>query len=165
MIWLVIILGVLADRVTKMLITAKLPLGAAIPVIGDNIFALKHVHNEGAAWSILSGRVGFLLIVTVIVTIIIAYMLYKTPKEKKLLRFSFALLISGALGNIIDRLLYGYVIDFLSFGSFPVFNVADCCVTVGIGLIIVLTLWDIKKENAAKGAAANKKQKDNEKQV
>lgn len=66
------------------------------------------------------------------------------------MRFSFALLIAGALGNIIDRVRLGYVIDFLSFPNFPIFNIADCCVTVAIALIIILTLLDLKKDNANK---------------
>ena len=147
MIWIVMIAGILADQVSKLLVAANLPFGVKIPIIG-NFFSLEYIHNEGAAWSILSGRVGLLLIVTVIVTIIIAYMLYKTPKEQKLLRFSYALLIAGVVGNIIDRVRLGYVIDFFSFPNFPVFNIADCCVTVSISLIIIITLKDIKKESA-----------------
>lgn len=147
MIWIVMIAGILVDQVSKLLVAAKLPFGVKIPIIG-NFFSLEYIHNEGAAWSILSGRVGLLLIVTVIVTIVIAFFLYKTPKEQKLLRFSYALLIAGAVGNIIDRVRLGYVIDFFSFPNFPVFNVADCCVTVSIALIIIITLSDMKKESA-----------------
>lgn len=147
MIWIVMIAGILADQASKLLVVANLPFGVKIPIIGD-FFSLQYIHNEGAAWSILSGRVGLLLIVTVLVTIIIAYLLYKTPKEQKLLRFSYALLIAGAVGNIIDRVRLGYVIDFFSFPNFPVFNIADCCVTVSIALVIIITLKDIKKESA-----------------
>ena len=147
MIWIVMIAGILADQVSKLLVVANLPFGVKIPIIGD-FFSLQYIHNEGAAWSILSGRVGLLLILTVLVTIIIAYLLYKTPKEQKLLRFSYALLIAGAVGNIIDRVRLGYVIDFFSFPNFPVFNIADCCVTVSIALVIIITLKDIKKESA-----------------
>lgn len=149
MIWLVMIVGLLADQLSKLWVASALPYESSISIIGD-FFALRYIHNEGAAWSILSGRVGLLLIVTVIVTVVIAWLLYKTPKENRLLRFSYALLIAGALGNIIDRVRLGYVIDFLAFPNFPVFNIADCCVTVSIGLIIILTLLDIKKDAAAK---------------
>ena len=140
------ILGVLADRITKILAAGNLPYEVPVPIIG-NIFSLEYIHNEGAAWSILNGRVGLLLIITVLVTIFIALLLHKTPKEHKFMRFSYALLISGALGNIIDRLYYGYVIDFLRFPNFPVFNIADCCVTVGIALIVILTIKEMKDES------------------
>jgi signal peptidase II len=152
MVWTVIILGVLLDQLTKIWVAANLPYETPIPIIG-NIFSLDYIHNEGAAWSILSGRVGFLLVITVLVTVVIAYLLYKTPKDQKLLRFSFALLIAGALGNIIDRVRLGYVIDFLRFPDFPIFNIADCFVTVSIALIVILTLIDVKKESDAKKAA------------
>ena len=149
MIWIVMIVGVLADQLSKLWVASALPYEASIPIIGD-FFALRYIHNEGAAWSIMSGRVGLLLIITVIVTVIIAWLLWKTPKENRLLRFSYALLIAGALGNIIDRVRLGYVIDFLAFPNFPVFNIADCCVTVSIGLIMILTLLDIKRETGSK---------------
>lgn len=149
MIWIVMIVGVLADQLSKLWVASALPYEASIPIIGD-FFSLRYIHNEGAAWSIMSGRVGLLLIITVIVTVVIAWLLWKTPKENRLLRFSYALLIAGALGNIIDRVRLGYVIDFLAFPNFPVFNIADCCVTVSIGLIIILTLLDIKRETDSK---------------
>ena len=156
MIWAVMILGVLADRITKILAAGNLPYGTPIPIIG-NIFSLEYIHNEGAAWSILNGRVGLLLIITVLVTVVIAWLLHKTPKEQKFMRFSYALLIAGALGNIIDRLYYGYVIDFLSFPNFPIFNIADCCVTVGIALIVILTIMDMKDESRSGQKTAPKK--------
>jgi signal peptidase II len=152
MIWIVMVLGVVIDQVTKFLAVNYLPFETAVPIIG-NIFSLQYIHNEGAAWSLMSGRVGLLIVITVIVTIFIGYLLYKTPKEQKLMRFSFALLIAGALGNIIDRVRLGYVIDFLSFPNFPIFNIADCCVTVAIAFIIILTLLDLKKDNANKKTA------------
>ena len=162
MIWAVMILGVLADRITKILAAGYLPYEVPVPIIG-NIFSLEYIHNKGAAWSILDGRVGLLLIITVAVTIFIAWLLHKTPKEQKFMRFSYALLISGALGNIIDRVYYGYVIDFLRFPNFPVFNIADCCVTVGIALIIILTIKDMIDES--KNNKNNKKPAQNGKKA
>ncbi len=153
--WLVIIVGLLADQLSKLWVASTLPYETSISVIGD-FFTLRYIHNDGAAWSLLSGRVGLLLVVTIIVTVAIAWLLYKTPKENRLLRFAYALLMAGALGNIIDRVRLGYVIDFLAFPNFPVFNLADCWVTVSIGLIIILTLLDIRKESAAKRSKPQK---------
>lgn len=155
MIWLVIILGIGLDQLTKWLVVNNLPYQSPIPIIGD-FFSLKYIQNEGAAWSILSGKVDFLIIVTAIVMVIIAVLLFKTPKEDKLMRFSFALVLAGGIGNLIDRIVLGYVVDFLAFPNFPVFNIADCCVTVGIFLIIIFTILDIKKESDQKKQSAKK---------
>lgn len=155
MIWIVMVLGISVDQITKALAATYLPYQASVPIIGD-FFSLRYIHNEGAAWSLLSGKVGLLLVVTIVVTLVVAYLLYKTPKEQTLLRFSFALLIAGAVGNIIDRVRLGYVIDFFSFPNFPVFNVADCCVTAAIALIIIATLLDMKKEKKEKRAESEK---------
>lgn len=155
MTWLVLILGIGLDRLSKWLAVNYLPFSAHIPIIGD-FFSLKYIQNEGAAWSILSGKIDFLIIVTLLMVIAIAILLWKTPKKDKHLRFSYALVLAGGIGNLIDRIFYGYVVDFLCFPNFPVFNIADCCVTVGIFLIIVFTFAEIKKDNRQKKQNGNK---------
>ena len=115
-------------------------------------------HDTAIAGSFGRGLIMYAcsVIIGIPLHLAVAYLLYKTPKEQTLLRFSFALLIAGAVGNIIDRVRFGYVIDFFSFPNFPVFNVADCCVTAAIALIIIATLLDMKKEKKEKRAESEK---------
>lgn len=109
-------------------------------IIIPNFFSISFVKNTGAAFSLLEGY-KFLFIILAIVAVIYICKTYINEKLNKLQQISIILLISGIVGNLIDRIIYGYVIDFLSFkfGSyfFPVFNIADMCITIGAGLLII----------------------------
>ncbi len=143
MLWLPVLVGVVtfaADRLTKLLVSANMSLGQSIPVI-QNIFHITYQTNDGAAFSILSGKVGLLIAATVlIIGILIAFIWIKKPKSK-LFGIAVALIISGALGNLADRVILGSVVDFLDaqFINFPIFNVADMCVVIGAGLFCIYT--------------------------
>lgn len=112
--------------------------------------------NTGAAWGMLSGKIIVFIIFTIIAVIVIArfmlntYRLLKRTNKLsiKLLNFSLALLMAGALGNLIDRIVHGYVIDFIYFKliNFPVFNVADCYVTVSCVFIIIICAFKLNEE-------------------
>lgn len=141
MLWLPAIMGIVtfaADRLTKHLVSANMSIRQSIPVIQD-IFHITYQTNNGAAFSILSGRVEFLIAATVlIIGALVAYILKMKPKSK-LFGIAAALIISGALGNLVDRITRGFVVDFLDarFINFPIFNVADICVVVGAALFCI----------------------------
>lgn len=129
---------VLVDQLTKYLTVQNIELHEIIPVVPD-VFSLTYIQNTGAAWSILEGRMIFFYVVTVIVVAGIVYNLHKYGHESKLFAVSLAFVLGGALGNFIDRLVHQYVIDMirLEFIDFPIFNIADAALTVGVLLMIV----------------------------
>ena len=105
----------------------------------------------GAAWGMLSGKINLFLIFTVIVVLLVTYVIINLPVTKKYvpLLITCTLLVSGAAGNFIDRVRFGYVRDFIYFKliNFPVFNVADCYVTVSVVLLIILILFVYKEDD------------------
>ncbi|GAB6929640.1 lipoprotein signal peptidase LspA [Paenibacillus sp. JCM 10914] len=140
----------LIDQGTKYLIASRLELYEQIPVIG-NFFVITSSRNRGAAFGILQDQLWFFIIVTVIVVGGVIWYLGKMIKEgRKLLPTALALVLGGALGNFIDRLVMGEVVDFLMFNfgnyTFPIFNIADSCIVIGVGLIILDTLLEGRRE-------------------
>ena len=137
------------DQVTKILAQGALK-GNPNAVIIKNVFELEYLENTGAAFSSFLGKQGFLIILTSLVLLGCIIEFLRIPSAKRFLglRLSFLLLISGAIGNLIDRARQGYVIDFFYFVpvNFPRFNVADIYVTVSVILLIVLVLWVYKEE-------------------
>lgn len=140
----------LIDQGTKYLIASKLELYEQIPVIGD-FFLITSSRNRGAAFGILQDQLWFFIVVTLIVVGGIVWYLRKVSKEgRKLLPTALALVLGGAIGNFIDRLVMGEVVDFLQFNfgnyTFPIFNIADSCIVIGVGLIILDTLLEGRRE-------------------
>jgi len=141
MLWLPVVMGVgtfAVDRLSKHFIAASMRLGQSIPVI-ENIFHITFKTNDGAAFSILSGKVPFLIITTLlIIGALVAFIIVKKPKSK-IFGIAVSLIISGALGNLVDRVALGHVVDFLDarFINFPIFNVADICVVIGAALFCI----------------------------
>ncbi|MFD1672235.1 signal peptidase II [Agrilactobacillus yilanensis] len=137
--WLAIAgVAVLLDQLVKHWIVANLVVGqtqALMPKLMD----LLYVRNYGAAWSILQGKTWFFYIVTTIATIVILYLLIRKKEVHPLFKISLSLLLGGALGNLIDRIHLGYVVDMfqLKFINFPIFNVADTFVTIGVILLFI----------------------------
>lgn len=121
-------------------------------ILIPNVFSLYYIQNTGAAWGIFAGRMTFFYIITVLVIGYLIYNFHKYKVESKLARLSFSFILSGAIGNFIDRLAYGYVVDMfrLDFINFPIFNVADVCLTIGVGLMIIYVLFLEKDENEVK---------------
>ena len=151
---ILIIIAVLAltalDQYSKYLALMKLKPIGNITVI-KNWFDLTFVENRGAAFGILEGQRWFFVAMTILVTGVAIYYLYKIRKEKNeytWLKVSIVLILAGAWGNCIDRLLRGYVVDYFEFTfiSFPVFNVADIYVVVGTILMSVLMFFVIEEE-------------------
>lgn len=139
--WLTLIFLV-ADQVTKQLIVSNMDLYQSIDILP--FFNLTYVHNLGAAFSFLADQGGwqrwFFTAIAAIASIVFIVWLAKTPKQQTLLSVAFALMLSGAVGNLIDRVLFGYVIDFLDFYGFgyhfPAFNIADSMIFIGAALMI-----------------------------
>lgn len=145
--YLIALIVFLVDQGTKYLIATRLELQEQISVIG-NFFIITSHRNRGAAFGILEGQRWFFFLVTFVVVIGIVWYLNKARATRKLLPVALGLVLGGAIGNFLDRLLNGEVVDFLmfNFGSytFPIFNVADSCIVIGVGLIILDSLRDLK---------------------
>ncbi len=143
---LISIIIFIIDLITKLIVDFKLELTKSIEVI-KNFFYLTKVFNYGASWSFLSGHQIFLIIITIIMLIILFLYQRKFQENKKNI-LAFGLLYGGIFGNLINRLVYDYVIDFLDFKifgyDFPVFNIADICIVLGIFLLMIAI---IKKED------------------
>ena len=137
------------DQWTKYLAVNHLKDQAPL-VLWEGVFELNYLENRGAAFGMLQGQKGIFLVSTVLVLALIALYYHRAPLGKRFVpvRVIGVLLLSGALGNMIDRVLQSYVVDFLyvKLIDFPVFNVADCYVTVGAVLMAVLFLFYYKDE-------------------
>lgn len=147
------VIPLIIDIITKNLIKSKLMLYDAVPVI-DGFFNIVYVLNPGAAFSFLhdmneSYRRLFFITVTIIAIFVVLYIFAR--EKSKINTAGFALILSGAIGNLIDRIVIGKVVDFLDFYyktyHFPAFNVADSCITIGVALIIIDMLFFSKKRD------------------
>ncbi len=145
LIGLTLTLILVLDQGTKIIVDRTIPLHHSIPVI-DNLFNLTHIRNTGAAFGILAGRRGwvrssFLLFFSLVAMVFIVVLLRRLPENEKTLTIALSFILGGAIGNLLDRLLYGEVIDFLDFYwsryHWPAFNAADSFITVGV----ILTLF------------------------
>jgi len=140
--WLTLIC-LIADQVTKHWVAGSFNLYESVQLLP--IFSLTYVHNPGAAFSFLADQGGwqrwFFTAIAAIACVVFIVWLAKTPKQQTLISVAFALMLSGAFGNLIDRVLFGYVIDFIDFhwqGShFPAFNIADSMIFIGAALMIL----------------------------
>jgi len=157
----------LLDQATKWAISSRLPLYAERPVI-DDFFSITHFRNAGAAFGILQNQRAFFLIVTVVVaTGVIWYLDKAVRRGRRMLAAALAMLLGGAVGNFVDRALYGEVVDFLQFRfrfewfgtpvdyTYPVFNLADSAIVVGVGLILLDSLLDRRRETPGGRASPN----------
>lgn len=137
------------DQLTKFMIDANMKLYQSISVI-ENFFAITYVRNTGAAWSILEGNMMFFYMIT-IVAIVLMVTFYKSSECDWISEWGIAMMLGGTLGNFLDRLRLQYVIDFLDFNifgyDFPVFNVADICLCLGVGIIILSFLLEGVRKN------------------
>lgn len=148
---LIIVLGLFLDRITKIWALNTLIKVPEIVLIKD-FFSFSYLENRGAAFGIFQNKVLFLSLITFIIMLAIVYYLIKYKPNSKLLRISLALILSGAIGNLIDRVGYKYVVDFIMLHYkdeyyFPTFNVADMLVVIGTAL---LAIYLMKEENYGK---------------
>ncbi len=146
--WALLLL--MADQFTKVLILGYYQLGDSTPV--TSFFNIVRVHNSGAAFSFLASAGGwqrwFFTAIGIGAALLIVWML-KNHASQKLFAFALASILGGAVGNVIDRVLYGYVVDFLDFHwrgwHFPAFNVADSAITVGAACLILDELLRVRR--------------------
>lgn len=136
------VIFILIDQIIKCIITNSLNLYQNVIVI-KNFFSITLVHNTGAAFSILSDNVYLLITISMIALVLIYYFLIRGNILKKIDVIIYCLLIGGIIGNLIDRIIFGYVIDYLSFKifnyNFPIFNLADIGIVVSVFLMIIKT--------------------------
>ncbi len=151
---LVVVIG---DQITKMIVDHTLQLNGSYTII-DNFFYFTYSHNKGAAWGMLQGHMYLFYVISFIAAAGMIYYFMESKEYQKLYRFGLVLVFSGMLGNLIDRVFYGYVRDFIDFiilgYDFPIFNVADMAICLGVGLILLevgieeYKIWKQSKLNA-----------------
>ena len=131
------------DQWLKIWIVTNYQLGETHSMI-DGIFSLTYLQNTGAAWSILEGRMIFFAIITVIAVAVVIYLMFRYRKNSLWFRFGLAFVLAGAIGNFIDRMQHGYVVDMFQFDfiNFPIFNIADMSLVCGVILIFIYALTD-----------------------
>jgi signal peptidase II len=143
---LIIISGLILalDQLSKLYIQRNMALRQPIDVIGD-IFRITYVRNTGAAFSILADRTYILIAISIVAAALIIFFYRRLPKNERWMRVAMSFILGGALGNLIDRLSYGAVIDFLDFGwksyRFATFNFADSFIDAGVIMIVVKVLF------------------------
>lgn len=150
--WLFVVAGILVavDQWTKWLVITNIPYGGVwSPWEWLTPYArIVHWSNTGVAFGMLQGMNPIFIALAFIVSIGIIYYYTKIEKRDWLIRIALMLELAGAVGNLIDRIQYGHVVDFISLGNFPVFNVADSCITVGV-IILLLGVWIQEKREKA----------------
>ena len=136
------------DQWSKYLTVQNISLGETKEFI-PGFLSLTHLRNTGAAWSLLEGKMIFFYVITVIVSIVIIYLLIKNYKKSIWYSVGLSFVLAGAIGNFIDRVRLGYVVDMLQtdFMNFPIFNVADSTLVIGVICIFIYLILD---EKAAK---------------
>ena len=148
-VYLTSVIVLLIDQIVKLLIKTNMNLNEEISII-PNFFSIQYLKNTGAAFSILENQTILLAITSIICISVIIYYLKKEENLTTAMYLSFGLVLGGILGNLIDRIVYQGVIDFLSFQifnyNFPVFNIADIGITIGVLVLIIIYISrDIKK--------------------
>lgn len=146
---LIAVISVILDQIVKYLIISKCTLYKKNPVI-DGFFNITYVQNRGAAWGILNNNIILLVVITVLALGLICSFIFKESNIKKLDIVLYGMLLGGIIGNFIDRIFRGYVIDFLDFiifgYDFPIFNIADMLIVISVGIMII-TYWRSRNEN------------------
>lgn len=148
--WLWLAFLVLAiDLASKFWVMTNFALYESVKLLP--FFNFTYVHNTGAAFSVFEGQRWPLILVAVLICSFLSFMLYRTAKESKMVNIAYCLIIGGALGNLVDRLVHGYVIDFLHFyikdWHYPVFNIADVAICIGAGLIVLDAIIATRKDD------------------
>ena len=158
MYYLIVVFLVVIDQLVKWWVRAAIPLGQSIPFI-PYLMDLTYVQNTGAAFSVFSQHTWLLTLISLAGSALLAFLLWKNYFPGWMGKLSLSLVLAGAVGNLIDRVVFGFVTDMFktTFMDFAVFNVADCCITVGVPLLF-LYVWfyvgrDEKKEGETDDAA------------
>ena len=143
LITLIVLIG--GDQFTKHLISSSMQLGQSQEII-DNFFYFTYAHNTGVAWGMLAGHLWLFIIVALISAVLMIIFFKRTRKEEILTRFGLVLTFAGMIGNLADRIVLGYVRDFIDViifnYKFPIFNIADVAVVIGVALIIIEIIFE-----------------------
>ena len=141
---------IVADQVTKWIVQTSMALQDSTPVLGD-FFRLTYIHNSGAAFGLKIGPPFVHTAISIVALLALVWLFRSVPSDNRIMRPALSMVLGGALGNIIDRVRLGMVVDFFDVGigalRWPVFNVADSCVTIGILLIALTSIPHMKLEN------------------
>jgi signal peptidase II len=148
LLWVLALVVFVLDQITKIWINARMPLGTYGPpgsiVVIEGFFNLVHVGNTGAAWSMLAGKSTFLALLAFVTLGAIYLWRHELGLRLRVVQLSFGLLCGGIVGNLVDRMVHGHVIDFLDFhfGSYiyPTFNIADSGICVGVAIYLIHSL-------------------------
>ena len=148
---ILVVVAILLDQAIKAAVEMWLPFQQAVPVIP--MLALYRTYNYGVAFSMLSGMEGwFIVTMRLLVVAFVLWLWRRTSKDRFFAHLGYAMIIAGALGNLVDRLIFGYVIDYVLFHtatwSFAVFNLADSFITIGAGALILDEILHMKKQDA-----------------
>jgi len=156
----ILLLGVALDQITKEMVLRSLPLKSHLTVI-NGFFNLVHIHNRGAVFGLLSSwsldfvRI-FFIITTGIVLAVVGYLWWRLPENQGLAALGYSLIMAGAVGNLVDRVRFGEVVDFLDFHwksyHWPAFNVADSLLCLGAGVLVWVILREEKGVNVSNTA-------------
>jgi len=136
-----------ADRLTKAWAVDHLPLAVPQRLIG-NVIRLTYVQNTGGVFGILPGNGTAFIAASAAVGLVLVVLLLHPRVRGGWLRFGLSVILAGAIGNLIDRAAYSYVIDFFEIRGFPVFNLADSCITVGAVLVVICVLWGGERDRS-----------------
>ena len=136
---------IVMDQYTKLMVSLHIPLNYSVKVV-EGFFNFTHIRNSGVAFGLFASQQSeykalMFIAISTIAIIAILVIFHQTPKEKKMVQTGLILIFSGAIGNLIDRILHGEVIDFVDFfinrHHFPAFNIADSCITVGVIMMVI----------------------------
>ena len=146
------VLLVLIDQAVKFFVRANIGLGQSVPFL-PGIMDLAYVQNTGAAFSLLESYTWLLILTSLAVVLVMCWLIVNGFFKNALGRASAALVLAGGVGNLIDRAVFGFVTDMFRtvFMNFPVFNVADCCITVGIPLLFLYVLLYVGRDETREG--------------
>lgn len=139
---------VVIDQWSKYYVQTHMSLGMSIPLI-PSVFHLTYILNPGAAFGILENQRTFFVIIGLLMIGAVLYLYPRIPANMRLLRLGTGLMMGGAVGNVIDRIQTGYVVDFFDFRIWPVFNIADIAIVVGVSCIIYTLLFIVEKKDEA----------------
>ncbi len=134
----------LLDQFTKWIIVSRMSLHDSIPVI-DGVLSITHIHNSGIAFGFFPGLPKLFLLITILSMLVVVYFYLTVRPRTLLVTLGCALILGGAAGNLLDRVHYGYVVDFINFSFWPAFNVADSSVSSGV-VLLLLNFFLEKKE-------------------
>lgn len=149
---LIILFLIFADQFTKRTIMEILPIGFSVKAMPGLWFT--HVQNTGAVWGTMQDFNTILIVVSILVFFVLVYFYnqFKTTGEK----IAFAIIMAGIWGNLLDRFMLGYVVDFINLGWWPVFNIADSCIVVGVLIFLLDQLDQRRNQNSSKSSSLSK---------